>query len=1052
MFSPPGRLRESLSEPCRFRRISVVGSFCLALAASVSQATGSQIEPLSVSNEAAPAFDVYTGKHGLSAEVWTAVGVDSRGFVWAGSASSLARFDGYRWQPWPVDGASSLVRDFGLDSQGRLWALFEGDGVAVLGPDDQWRIVQDLPGLRHFFERKTADGQAQLWLSYGEGLARLVGDRWQPDPGNGANTKDAMATAWTRQLQGRPLQWLARYNRGGLWHREVLDSGRFGPWRRADLPEVQPMAINYLKRTVSDGREELWILSYTTGLVRLDSEGLKVWRAFDSCTSRHYPGPQPRPTTEGTCRPATLPTEAMYSAEVTYEPDGTRSLWLSTRAGLVRIRDERIFTYGRENGLPSDAVRGLARQVVDGVDVIWSATESGLARAPITDSPWRTVSLLGASENGTFGVMLEPDGSGGERLWVGSSQRGLALLQQGRWRYFNAAAGNLPSNVVRAIWRVPGPSGKMWRLIAFGDGGLYRITDQFEFEPLTGPFHDDAGIFVDHVLPRESADGHELWVATFGEGVYRLKAGQWTHFGLEGRTGDWRVLHLLEQVDASGRSWLWALGIDGLARFDGERWAVVDWLDKPEALDSGHGMLVDHEGRQELWVATIRHGVVRLDVTSPETPVPIDDGRVPPAPDPTVYSVLSDSRGHVYVCTNNGVQRLSPGPDDIYTSLVFTRSTGLVHDECNSNSQLIDGLDRYWVGTLGGLSLFDPGMQPRQSGLRSSPGGARPLHITGLTLDGEAHSFPDGRIQVPAGTREIRIDFSLLSGLRETDNEYRSQLIGYEREAAEWTQTHWRYFTDLAPGDYIFRIEAVNYAGIAAVPMSVDVNVAPFWWQRRDTQSALLIAAVLLIAASVMYYNRGLRMRQQELKRMVAERTRELSDANERLTELSYRDPLTGLANRRRLMMVLKQEMARARDKGEALGIIIVDVDHFKPYNDTYGHVAGDVALSAISEALVSATRKRDMVARLGGEEFACLTVNADVDSVNVIAERMRRKVAALLPRELGNETDRLTISAGVLVRVPRDDDDLSTLLRDCDAALYEAKHAGRDCVRVAAA
>lgn len=1027
------------------------GGILLFLWSAVPSLAATEIEPLDVANEAAPALDVYTSEDGLSTEIWNAVGVDSNGFVWAGSASSLARFDGYRWHQRDVEGASSLVRDMALGPEGYLWAIFEGDGLARLGDDGQWRIVQDMPGMRHLFERETTAGTRQLWLSYDDGLARLDEGRWQPDAGNGPDTRNTIATAWTRDLLGRPLQWLARYNRGGLWFREELADGEYAPWRRAPLPSLQSMELNNLATSVSEGREELWILSYTTGLARLDPGGIDVWRAFDSCSARHHPGPQPAPAENGGCRPAALPTEAMYGAEVSYDPDGARSLWLSTRAGLVRMRGERIVVYDRRNGLPSDVVRGLHRQVVDGVNVIWAATEGGLARAAVTDSPWRTVSLLGAKENGTFGVMIEPDGSGGERLWVGSAQRGLALFEDGRWQHFSPDRGSLPAINVRGLWRVEGPDGEMWRLLSLVGEGLYRITDDLEFVEIDVPMRRQAGMFVDHVMSRDGPSGHELWVATFGQGVFRLKDDAWTRFMREDRRESWRVFHLVEQVDGSGRSWLWAMGMEGIARFDGENWQSIDVPDIETSFGSIHALLVNRQERQELWVGTIRKGILRLDVTNPLEPELLGDADVPAPPDPTIYSIVADSRGNIHVCTNNGVQRLEAQADGTYTSRVFRRIDGLVHDECNTNSQVVDRLDRYWVGTLGGLSLFDPRLVSGEDIDEPAVGESRPLMVTRVLLDGEVQTEPGGSLHVPAGTQEVRVDFSLLSGLRERETRYRSHLAGYESEPVDWTADHWRYFTNLAPGQYELKVEAVDYRGVSADPAYMGLIVAPFWWQRRSAQSIFLVGLLLLAAAAVMRYNRGLRKREQELVRVVGERTRELSDANERLIRLSYRDPLTGLANRRRLMQVLKREIARAREKGESLGLIIVDVDHFKPYNDTYGHVAGDVALSAISQALVSATRKRDMVARLGGEEFACLTVNADIESMNVIAERMREKVAELTPRQLGNETDRLTISAGVLVRVPRGDDSLSSLLRDCDTALYEAKHAGRDCVRVAA-
>ena len=86
---------------------------------------------------------------------------------------------------------------------------------------------------------------------------------------------------------------------------------------------------------------------------------------------------------------------------------------------------------------------------------------------------------------------------------------------------------------------------------------------------------------------------------------------------------------------------------------------------------------------------------------------------MPAPPDPTVYSILPDSKGRIYVCTNNGVQQLTPKADGRYSERVFRRRDGLVHDECNTNAQAVDAEDRYWVGTLGGLSVFDPNIQAR---------------------------------------------------------------------------------------------------------------------------------------------------------------------------------------------------------------------------------------------------------------------------------------------------------------------------------------------------
>ena len=150
-------------------------------------------------------------------------------------------------------------------------------------------------------------------------------------------------------------------------------------------------------------------------------------------------------------------------------------------------------------------------------------------------------------------------------------------------------------------------------------------------------------------------------------------------------------------------------------------------------------------------------------------------------------------------------------------------------------------------------------------------------------------------------------------------------------------------------------------------------------------------------------------------RQLVAERTEALREANDRLTELSYLDPLTGIANRRRLMEAIRAAMQRAAEIRKPLGLIVADVDHFKRYNDEYGHLAGDVALKAIAGAMRSTMREQDLVARFGGEEFACLMIDADLELVRRIAERMRALVEALPPRSLGNDSQGMTISAGVV-------------------------------------
>ena len=212
---------------------------------------------------------------------------------------------------------------------------------------------------------------------------------------------------------------------------------------------------------------------------------------------------------------------------------------------------------------------------------------------------------------------------------------------------------------------------------------------------------------------------------------------------------------MIEQISSDGQAWIWAATDRGLARIDEQQFDLIEASTR--VADSGYRgvVIIEREGRSELWASSIRQGIIRMDISAPLDPVLIEDDHVPDPPDPTVYSVLPDSQGRIYVCTNNGVQLLEPTSGGVYHERVFRRRDGLVHDECNSYSQVVDHRDRYWVGTLAGLSVYDPDLKDETS--TSHPGS---LHVTELRLDSSPlRTTPPDRLIVPAGTRELQVHF-----------------------------------------------------------------------------------------------------------------------------------------------------------------------------------------------------------------------------------------------------------------------------------------------------
>ncbi len=163
------------------------------------------------------------------------------------------------------------------------------------------------------------------------------------------------------------------------------------------------------------------------------------------------------------------------------------------------------------------------------------------------------------------------------------------------------------------------------------------------------------------------------------------------------------------------------------------------------------------------------------------------------------------------------------------------------------------------------------------------------------------------------------------------------------------------------------------------------------------------------------------------------------------LERLSVTDALTGLYNRRHLMGTLATEVQRSRRLRRPFSVLLADVDHFKQYNDTHGHPAGDAALARIADILRKTTRGVDCVARYGGEEFLVMLLETTVGTAAIVAERIRARVA--IEEFAGG---RITISIGV-AECPSHGDTPESLIESADAALYEAKDRGRDRVVAAA-
>jgi diguanylate cyclase (GGDEF)-like protein len=259
------------------------------------------------------------------------------------------------------------------------------------------------------------------------------------------------------------------------------------------------------------------------------------------------------------------------------------------------------------------------------------------------------------------------------------------------------------------------------------------------------------------------------------------------------------------------------------------------------------------------------------------------------------------------------------------------------------------------------------------------------------------------------------------------------------------TREHWRAFYESARpclADLVAqgRMEEIKALYVAhADPAGIAFGVHAENW---CVMPCLGTELYLAIDAGPIYDGEGRLLAVIETMRDMTDHRR----AQSALEQLATRDGLTGIPNRRCFDEKLNNEWKRERRDLRTLSLLMIDVDHFKRYNDTYGHQAGDHCLQQIASVLAQVVyRPGDLVARYGGEEFSVILTATDARGAAIVAQRILDRIAELAMPHSSGESARVTLSIGIATSLPQPDMKQEDLIAAADAALYKAKHAGRN-------
>lgn len=228
-----------------------------------------------------------------------------------------------------------------------------------------------------------------------------------------------------------------------------------------------------------------------------------------------------------------------------------------------------------------------------------------------------------------------------------------------------------------------------------------------------------------------------------------------------------------------------------------------------------------------------------------------------------------------------------------------------------------------------------------------------------------------------------------------------------------------------------------------------DANAKSLAFERGANDYLVKLPDQIELIARIRAHSKGYltQLQRDDAFQALRELQMELEKSNAELQMLSSLDGLTGIANRRRFDEFVNNECLRSARENTVLSLILIDIDYFKPYNDNYGHLAGDGCLRQVASALNEVVnRPADLVARYGGEEFVVVLPNTDVDGAVKLAEVLCKKIRSLnIPHAHSEVSEHLTISLGITSKVACEGSSPTDLIAMADEALYQAKESGRD-------
>jgi diguanylate cyclase (GGDEF)-like protein len=930
---------------------------------------------------------------------------DQRGYIWlASELDGLQRFDGYELIRWKVLTDPELkqtmpnVNQLLTDSQQKLWVSTWGQGVTVL--DDQGQIAAryhnkaspalQLPSDRaqSFFE----DKQQRIWIGTVEGL-RYVQSADLSRLHQVEEFKDTRVWQITQSPDNR--LWLATSE--GLYSLSE-DLTQF------DYKALPLSADESTSRTAKEIRtlllveEGLW-LGTQLGLFFFSFE-------LGQVVSRY-------PADFGVINTLFRPKPGV--------------LWVGSATGLFQIKTTADLPAKPEYFLQTADIRKFFK---DKTGVIWVATRNrGIFKMNPLPQNFATVSLphkAGMPANALRRIYSQT--VIGDKLWLGIDHDLFSYdVKQQLW-YQHVLSSRRPHNQIQAV--AQDAMGRYW---AATDQGLFQSTatgQEFNQDQLPEAIKQLSGITAVAADP----DG-SLWLGIWEQGLIKWpeqnKQGQLERYDIVSQPGD-AIISI--RSDASDSIWM-VTRFSGLYRLQRSTGMITRYhsgADSLLQLPTDILLCLEKVTEHQFWLCT-NQGLFFMDLEKNHTELfQVEQG----LPDNRVIAINAQEPGSVWVSTKRGLTQLD----------LKSKTFKLFAEKANINPLLLEtrALNRtasgqFWLGTAEALYHFTPSRMQDYSF-------NAPMVISRLKADQQQWLDPISSeqqpIELPVQTKELSIHFSFLEYYFTDGHQYQYRFSGADQDWHYIGHQHQVSFSRLPPGRYSFEVKhSLEHSAKSAAHLYFVIPTP--WWQDKRLGLFISLIALLLLWTIWQLRTRHLHLQNSRLNQLVELRTAALEQANLALNQQARTDFLTKLPNRLAFSEQFELLQRQAIRQKSPFTLVLLDIDHFKSINDTYGHDAGDVVLAKVAASLSQRLRQNDVLARWGGEEFILLLPDTASAGALLVCEQLRQCLEQMAI-VYEHQTIPVTATFGV-AQLEELQLELVRWQSAADIALYQGKKTGRN-------